>query len=55
MDDLAGGLLLMVVFTIIQVVIAEVNIAGRDHWIAGVLFAFIIDYSVRRKLLGAVR
>lgn len=46
LEDLSGGLFLMTIFTTIWIIIAEVNLMGRDQWATAGVFGVIILYFI---------
>jgi hypothetical protein len=45
-DNITGGLSLMIFFTIMWTAIAEAALKGRDHWVAAILIGIIILYLI---------
>jgi MFS family permease len=42
LDDMAGGLFMMTIFTAVWIGLAEYNLRGRDYWVVGVVFLAIL-------------
>ena len=42
LDNMAGGLFLMIIFTAIWIALAEYNLQGRDYWVVGIVFLIIL-------------
>lgn len=57
LEDLSGGLFMMTIFTTIWIIIAEVNLMGRDQWVSAGVFSVIILYFIisYNKLSKAAR
>lgn len=57
LEDLSGGLFLMTIFNTIWIIIAEVNLMGRDQWVSAGVFGVIIAYFIisYNKLAKAAR